>query len=196
MSGFHEVLVHQNDRFIAVHRIGILNIAYPERVVLINDSAQSFRLTIAPPDRARPVLPVVAAIPKAHQAPDQNARCNGNLVLVSEMILAQLRRNPNVHSVSPDRPRTKKLVSHKNRHEMCSSLLKKHCLENRMQNSSEAEEKQTVRSELQWEVHDFIHQTYQTSAIIFQHPPLVSEWEGMDENTPVSQMRLMGLMKM
>ncbi|CAL2040458.1 unnamed protein product [Caenorhabditis brenneri] len=49
------------DRVIAVNGIDILNLAHPDIIALIKDSGLSVRLTIAPPDTAGPVLPVVSA---------------------------------------------------------------------------------------------------------------------------------------
>ncbi|CAO4373991.1 unnamed protein product [Caenorhabditis nigoni] len=49
------------DRVIAVNGIDILNLAHPDIIALIKDSGLSVRLTIAPPDTAGPVLPMVSA---------------------------------------------------------------------------------------------------------------------------------------
>lgn len=49
------------DRVIAVNGTDILNLAHPDIIALIKDSGLSVRLTIAPPDTAGPVLPVVSA---------------------------------------------------------------------------------------------------------------------------------------
>ncbi|CAX65065.2 Guanylate kinase [Caenorhabditis elegans] len=49
------------DRVIAVNGIDILSLSHPDTISLIKDSGLSVRLTIAPPNTAGPVLPMVSA---------------------------------------------------------------------------------------------------------------------------------------